>query len=166
MWQEVQNVLPGDAPAGSAVGRDPFSIGFMVLHHRCPDRRVLVVDLETPGPDLVGVEHTQHLGSEAGGLRQRLAVDSDSTTVAAVLPAVAAVAPVRDDSDESGFRVRGCRVRPFQEPPTDYRSGRRFPPAFVLRRVGEAHQSTQNCSSKFLTLAVVRLAGWGLLRRV
>lgn len=59
-------------------------------------RRVLVVDLEAPGPDLVGIEHTQHLGSEAGGLRQRLAVDSDSTTVAAVLTAVAAVAPVRD----------------------------------------------------------------------
>ncbi len=59
-------------------------------------RRVLVVDLEAPGPDLVGIEHTQHLGSEAGGLRQRLAVDSDSTTVAAVLTTVAAVAPVRD----------------------------------------------------------------------
>ncbi len=59
-------------------------------------RRVLVVDLETPGPDLVGIEHTLHLGSEAGGLRQRLAVDSESTTVAAVLSTVAAVAPVRD----------------------------------------------------------------------
>jgi ABC-2 type transport system ATP-binding protein len=59
-------------------------------------RRVLVVDLEAPAPDLVGIAHTQHLGSEADGLRQRLAVDSDATTVAAVLTAVAAVAAVRD----------------------------------------------------------------------
>ena len=59
-------------------------------------RRVLVVDLEAPCPDLVGIPHTQHLGSEAGGLHQRLAVDSDATTVAAVLAAVATVAAVRD----------------------------------------------------------------------
>ncbi|WP_088315468.1 ATP-binding cassette domain-containing protein [Kineosporia sp. R_H_3] len=59
-------------------------------------QRVLVVDLDEPAGDLVGVPHTNHLGSEAGGLRQRLAVDSDATTVAAVLAAVTDRVAVRD----------------------------------------------------------------------
>ena len=59
-------------------------------------RRVLVVDLDEPAPDLVDVPHTTHLGSEANGLRQRLAVDSDATTVAAVLAAVTDRVGVRD----------------------------------------------------------------------
>lgn len=59
-------------------------------------RRVLVVDLDETTPDLTGIPHTEHLGSEAGGLRQRIAVDSDATTVAAVLSAVAGRAAVRD----------------------------------------------------------------------
>ena len=59
-------------------------------------RRVLVVDLDEPAADLVDVPHTTHLTSEAGGLRQRLAVDSDATTVAAVLAAVTDRVGVRD----------------------------------------------------------------------
>ena len=59
-------------------------------------RRVLVVDLERPAADLVDVPHTTHLGSEAGGLRQRLAIDSDATTMAAVLAAVTDRVGVRD----------------------------------------------------------------------
>jgi ABC-2 type transport system ATP-binding protein len=59
-------------------------------------RRVLVVDLEVPIEDLLGIVGTTHLASEAGGLRQRLAIDPDTTTVAAVVAAVAAQAPLRD----------------------------------------------------------------------
>ena len=59
-------------------------------------RRVLVVDLDEPAADLVDVPHTTHLASEAGGLRQRLAVDSDATTMAAVLAAVTDRVGVRD----------------------------------------------------------------------
>ena len=59
-------------------------------------RRILVVDLVAPGPDLVGVPHTDHVGSEADGLRQRLAFDADSTTAAQVLQAVTERAEVRD----------------------------------------------------------------------
>lgn len=50
--------------------------------------RVLVVDLAAPGPDLVDVPGTRHLGSEGGGLRQRLAFDAEVTTAAKVLAAV------------------------------------------------------------------------------
>lgn len=59
-------------------------------------RRVLVVDLQSPGEDLLSIPGTRHLGSEAGGLRQRLAIDPDLTTVAAVVAAVAARASLRD----------------------------------------------------------------------
>jgi ABC-2 type transport system ATP-binding protein len=58
--------------------------------------RVLVVDLAAPGPDLVGVPGTRHLGSEGGGLRQRLAFDAQVTTAAKVLTAVSDQADVVD----------------------------------------------------------------------
>jgi ABC-2 type transport system ATP-binding protein len=51
-------------------------------------QRVLVVDLDRPTPDLVGIPHTRHLGSEGNGLRQELAFDSEATTAAQVLAAV------------------------------------------------------------------------------
>ncbi len=58
--------------------------------------RVLVVDLAEAGPDLTGVPATRHLGSEGGGLRQRLAFDAEVTTAARVLTAVSALAEVVD----------------------------------------------------------------------
>jgi ABC-2 type transport system ATP-binding protein len=63
-------------------------------------RRVLVVDLAAPTPDLHGLPHAEHLGSEADGLRQRLAFDSHATTAAALLAAVSEQATVRDLSVE------------------------------------------------------------------
>ncbi|MEH3079036.1 MAG: ATP-binding cassette domain-containing protein [Quadrisphaera sp.] len=63
-------------------------------------RRVLVVDLAEPSGDLLGVPHAEHLGSEAGGLRQRLAFDDSATTAAAVLSAVSDRVEVRDLSVE------------------------------------------------------------------
>ena len=62
--------------------------------------RVLVVDLAEPGVDLVTVPGARHLGSEAGGLRQRLAFDAEVTTAAKVLAAVAEHAEVVDLSVE------------------------------------------------------------------
>lgn len=58
--------------------------------------RVLVVDLAAPVPDLTGVPGTRHLGSEGGGLRQRLAFDAGTTTAARVLTAVSGRAEVVD----------------------------------------------------------------------
>ena len=63
-------------------------------------QRVLVVDLVQPTPDLLDVEGTTHLGSEAEGLRQRLAFDPEVTTAAQVLAAVALEAEIRDLSIE------------------------------------------------------------------
>jgi ABC-2 type transport system ATP-binding protein len=63
-------------------------------------RRVLVVDLMAPTQDLVGIADTQHLDSEADGLRQRLAFDPAVTTAAGVLAAIGAVAEVKDLSIE------------------------------------------------------------------
>ncbi|MGI8867389.1 MAG: ABC transporter ATP-binding protein [Mycobacteriales bacterium] len=63
-------------------------------------RRILVVDLTEPTPDLLGVPDTQHLGSEGEGLRQQLAFDSEHTTAARVLAAVIERAEVRDLSVE------------------------------------------------------------------
>ncbi len=63
-------------------------------------RRVLVVDLTEPSADLAGIPGTTHLGSEADGLRQRLAFDAEATTAATVLAAVAARAHIRDLSIE------------------------------------------------------------------
>lgn len=62
--------------------------------------RVLVVDLVEPSPDLVGLPGISHLGSEGAGLRQRLGFDSATTTVPAVLAAIAERAEVRDLSIE------------------------------------------------------------------
>jgi ABC-2 type transport system ATP-binding protein len=58
--------------------------------------RVLVVDLAVPAPDLRDVPGTRHLGSEADGLRQRLAFDAERVTAAAVLAEVSARVEVRD----------------------------------------------------------------------
>ncbi len=59
-------------------------------------QRVLVVDLDRPTPNLVGIPHTRHLGSEGGGLRQELAFDSEATTAAQVLATVTTHAEVVD----------------------------------------------------------------------
>ena len=58
--------------------------------------RVLVVDLAEPTPDLLAIPDTRHLGSEGGGLRQRLAFDPDVTTAARVLGALGPYAEVVD----------------------------------------------------------------------
>ena len=58
--------------------------------------RVMVVDLAGPGPDLVAIPGTRHLGSEAQGLRQRLSFDPDATTAARVLASVSEHAEVLD----------------------------------------------------------------------
>lgn len=58
--------------------------------------RVLVVDLASPAAALDDVPGVRHLGSEAGGLRQRLAFDAEQLTAAAVLAAVSARVDVRD----------------------------------------------------------------------
>ncbi|MEP6799607.1 MAG: ATP-binding cassette domain-containing protein, partial [Lapillicoccus sp.] len=63
-------------------------------------RRVLVVDLAEPTPDLVDLPGATHLGSEGSGLRQRLAFDAERTTAAALLAAVSSRAEVRDLSIE------------------------------------------------------------------
>jgi ABC-2 type transport system ATP-binding protein len=57
---------------------------------------VLVVDLATPTADLTGISETNHLTSEARGLRQRLAFDAETTTAARVFAAVAQRAEVVD----------------------------------------------------------------------
>jgi ABC-2 type transport system ATP-binding protein len=59
-------------------------------------QRVLVVDLAAPAADLDGLDGARHLGSEGGGLRQRLAFDAERTTAARVLAAVAERAEVLD----------------------------------------------------------------------
>jgi ABC-2 type transport system ATP-binding protein len=63
-------------------------------------QRVLIVDLAAPTRDLTDIAGATHLGSEAGGLRQRLAFDAEETTAAKVLAAVTAHAEVRDLSIE------------------------------------------------------------------
>jgi ABC-2 type transport system ATP-binding protein len=63
-------------------------------------RRVLVVDLTDPVPDLDDVPGTTFLGSDADGLRQRLAFSPGVTTAAQVLEAVSREASVRDLSVE------------------------------------------------------------------
>jgi ABC-2 type transport system ATP-binding protein len=63
-------------------------------------QRVLVVDLVSPAPDLLGITGTTHLGSEADGLRQRLGFDAEATTAADVLAEVALRADLRDLSIE------------------------------------------------------------------
>jgi ABC-2 type transport system ATP-binding protein len=58
--------------------------------------RVLVVDLAEPMPDLTGLDGARHLSSEAGGLRQRLALDAEQTTAAKVLAAISDKTEVLD----------------------------------------------------------------------
>lgn len=62
--------------------------------------RMLVVDLAAPAPDLIGLPDARHIGSEGGGLRQRLAFDSEQTTAARVLAAVSTRTEVLDLSIE------------------------------------------------------------------
>ena len=59
-------------------------------------RRELVVDLATASPDLVGLDGAEHVRSESGGLRQRLAFDPQRTTAARVLARVSERAEVVD----------------------------------------------------------------------
>jgi ABC-2 type transport system ATP-binding protein len=66
------------------------------LAARVGAERALVVDLAEPGPPLDGVPGTRLVGSEGGGLRQRLAFSPEATTAAAVLAAVSLRAEVRD----------------------------------------------------------------------
>jgi ABC-2 type transport system ATP-binding protein len=63
-------------------------------------RRVLVVDLVSRAPDLTGIHGTTHLGSEADGLRQRLAFDAEQTTAADLLAQISARVELRDLSIE------------------------------------------------------------------
>ncbi|WP_433578460.1 ABC transporter ATP-binding protein [Nocardia brasiliensis] len=63
-------------------------------------RRVLVVDLAEPTPDLDDLPCAQLLESEGGGMRQRLAFDPEQTTAAQLLALVSERAEVRDLSIE------------------------------------------------------------------
>ena len=63
-------------------------------------RRVLVVDLAEPVPDLGPVPDAQTLGAEGGGLRHRYAFDPEATTVPALLTVLSGRAAIRDLSIE------------------------------------------------------------------
>lgn len=63
-------------------------------------RRVLVVDLAEPTPDLDDLPCARLLESEGGGMRQRLAFDPEQTTAAQLLALVSERAEVRDLSIE------------------------------------------------------------------
>ncbi|MFD6157318.1 ATP-binding cassette domain-containing protein [Nocardia sp. NPDC060256] len=63
-------------------------------------RRVLVVDLAEPTPDIDDLSCAKLLASEAGGMRQRLAFDPEKTTAAQLLAQVSDRAEVRDLSIE------------------------------------------------------------------
>jgi ABC-2 type transport system ATP-binding protein len=63
-------------------------------------RRVLVVDLAVPSRDLDDLPGAELLTSEAGGMRQRVAFDAETTTAAKVLADVSDRAEVRDLSIE------------------------------------------------------------------
>ncbi|MFB9448278.1 ATP-binding cassette domain-containing protein [Dactylosporangium vinaceum] len=58
--------------------------------------RILVLDLAEPAPPLDFVAGTRLVGVEAGGLRQRLSFAPGTTTVAAILAAVATAAQLHD----------------------------------------------------------------------
>jgi ABC-2 type transport system ATP-binding protein len=58
--------------------------------------RILVLDLAEPAPPLAAVPGTRLVGVEAGGLRQRLSFAPGTTTVAAILAAVAESAQLHD----------------------------------------------------------------------
>ncbi len=76
-------------------GRVVYSGDLPGLVARVGADRVMTLDLEEPTAPLDGVAGTRLLSTEAGGLRQRLAL-SEATTAAAVLAAVSARARVRD----------------------------------------------------------------------
>ena len=59
-------------------------------------RRVLVVDLAGPAPDLTDLPGAELLTSEGGGIRQHLAFDHTTTTAAQLLAAVSERAEVLD----------------------------------------------------------------------
>jgi ABC-2 type transport system ATP-binding protein len=63
-------------------------------------RRVLVVDLVEPTPDLDDLIDGEHMASEADGMRQRIAFDPERTTAAELLARVSSRAEVRDLSIE------------------------------------------------------------------
>ncbi|WP_040834020.1 ABC transporter ATP-binding protein [Nocardia brevicatena] len=63
-------------------------------------RRMLIVDLAEPTPELADLPEATLVSSEAGGMRQRLAFDAETTTAAQLLAAVSARAEVRDLSIE------------------------------------------------------------------
>ncbi|WP_280398551.1 ABC transporter ATP-binding protein [Nocardia carnea] len=63
-------------------------------------QRMLVVDLVTAAPPLRGLAGADLISYEAGGLRQRLAFDAESTTAAQLLAEVSERAEVRDLSIE------------------------------------------------------------------
>ncbi|MCM6777727.1 ATP-binding cassette domain-containing protein [Nocardia sp. CDC159] len=81
-------------------------------------RRVLVVDLAAPAPELVGMPGAELVDVEGGGIRQRLAFDPELTTAAALLTAVSARAEVRDlsieepDIEDVVRRIYESRIRP------------------------------------------------------
>lgn len=77
-------------------GRLAFDGTLAGLSRTVGAERVLVVDLAEPGRDLIDVPGARHLGSEGGGLRQRLAFDAGETTAARVLTAVSERAEVVD----------------------------------------------------------------------
>lgn len=89
-------------------GRLAYDGSLTGLARRVGMRRVLVVDLTAPTPDLNDLRDAQgrplpgveHVGSEGDGLRQRLAFDADTITAADLLAAVSARTPVRDLSIE------------------------------------------------------------------
>ena len=81
-------------------GRLAFDGTLAALTDRVGAQRVLVVDLPEPAADLVDIPGTTHLGSEAGGLRQRLGFNAASATAAEVLAAVSARTSIRDLSVE------------------------------------------------------------------
>ena len=59
-------------------------------------QRLLVIDLAVPTPPLSAIEGATLIVNESQGLRQSLAFDPQTTTAAAVLARVSAVAEVRD----------------------------------------------------------------------
>jgi len=81
-------------------GRAAYDGDLAGLSRTVAMRRVLVVDLTEPTPDLTGLPDAEHVGSEAEGLRQRLAFDPQQTTAADLLAAVSRRAGVRDLSVE------------------------------------------------------------------
>ncbi|MFI5778814.1 ATP-binding cassette domain-containing protein [Nocardia sp. NPDC051570] len=81
-------------------------------------RRVLVVDLAAPAPELVDLPGAELVASEGCGIRQRLAFDPEFTTAAALLTAVSARVEVRDlsieepDIEDVVRRIYESRLRP------------------------------------------------------